>query len=84
MITWRDYQVESARRQEMLEQAERARWLRALKDRPDGVMGWYRRRIFRLGAWLEGLGCRLQRRYSPQPRINVKMATGFEEAIGGC
>jgi hypothetical protein len=84
MVTWKDYQVERSRRQDMLEEAERERALYSAGLKISPVADWSRARLVRLGAWLEQLGCRLQHRYSRQSKLKVTLLPTIEEASGGC
>ena len=84
MVTWKDYQVERNRRQDMLEEAERERALYSAGSKTSPMSDWSRVRLVRLGAWLEHLGCRLQDRYSPQTKIEIHLMPTIEKASGGC
>lgn len=84
MVTWKDDLVERARRQDRLAQAERERALYLAGLRTSPIADWSRARMVRLGAWLEQLGCGLQRRYSPQSKIKVSMLSTIGKVSGGC
>ena len=84
MVTWKDYLVERSRRQDLLEEAERERMVYALRLSDAFAADWSRARLVRLGAWLEQLGCRLQRRYSPKSTIEINLMPTIENVSGGC
>lgn len=85
MVTWKDYLVEHDRRREMLADAALERSLVFIKSRQCPVrLNWFQSRMVWVGAWLESLGLRMQRRYGAPPRITVHFGSGVEKVTGGC
>ena len=84
MVTWKDYLVERARRQDMLEEVERERVLLSTGLKASRIAHWSRARMVRLGARLERLGCRLQDRYGSQRELKVHLLPTIEKVSGGC